>query len=61
MKKEEEPKKNTEVLPESKFDLYNFKTLFINHKDKKGEGMAKFYEILDWEGWSFWSLKYDIY
>jgi len=41
--------------------LYDFKTLFVNHPDKKGAGTDTMYEMLDWEGWSFWHLHYDIY
>jgi hypothetical protein len=35
-KKEEKKKDNVESLPETSFDLYSFKTLFVNHADKKG-------------------------
>lgn len=45
---EEEPKKKEvnplDVLPPTTFDLYNFKTFFVNNKDKKGEGMKTFWE-----------------
>jgi len=60
-KKEEKPKDNVQSLPESSFDLYNFKTLYVNHADKKGAGVDTWYEMLDWEGWSFWRLEYEIY
>lgn len=36
---EEKPAKvldNVESLPPTTFDLYSFKTLFVNHPDKKG-------------------------
>ena len=58
-KKEEKPKDNVESLPPSPFGLYDFKTLFVNHPDKKGEGVDTFYKMLDWEGWSFWFFHYD--
>lgn len=48
-------------MPPSDFNLYDFKTLFVNHKDKKKGGVDTFYEMLDWNGWSFWHLHYDIY
>ena len=48
-------------MPPSSFDLYSFKTLYVNHPDKKGEAIDTFYNMLDWEGWSFWRLEYDIY
>jgi elongation factor 1-gamma len=60
-KKEEKPKDNVESLPPTSFNLFDFKTFFVNHKDKKGEAVDEFYKQLDWEGWSFWHLKYDIY
>jgi len=36
VKKEVNP---LDALPPSKFDLFSFKTFFVNHKDRKGEGM----------------------
>jgi len=63
-KQEEKPVKvldNVESLPPSQFDLFTFKTLYVNHPDKKGEGMEEWYKQMDWEGWSFWRLEYDIY
>lgn len=57
----EKPKNNIEVLPPTSFDLYAFKTLFVNHPDKKGAAVDTWYEMCDWEGWSFWFLHYDIY
>ena len=52
-KQEEKPAKvldNVESLPPSSFDLFTFKTLFVNHPDKKGEGMDEWYKQMDWEG-----------
>jgi len=43
-KKPEKVKDNVESLPPSPFDLYSFKTFFVNHKDKKGEGVDEFYK-----------------
>ncbi len=60
-KKEEKPKDNVESLPPTSFNLYDFKTLFVNHPDKAGKGVDTWYEMLDWEGWSFWHFHYDIY
>lgn len=59
--KEEKKLDNVESLPESPFNVYDFKTLYVNHKDKKGAAVDTFYEMLDWDGWSFWYLHYDIY
>lgn len=41
--------------------MFSFKTLFVNHPDKKGAGVDTMYEMLDWEGWSLWRIEYDIY
>lgn len=60
-KKEEKPKANTDLLPPSDFILYDFKTFFVNHPDKKGKGTDEMYQKIDWEGWSFWKFEYDIY
>lgn len=59
-KKEEKPKANTDLLPATNFNLYDFKTLYVNHKDKAGAAVDEFYKMLDWEGWAFWYMKYDI-
>jgi len=48
-------------LPPSDFNIYDFKTFFINHPDKKGKGMDEAYKMIDWEGYSFWKFEYDIY
>ncbi len=60
-KKEEKPKDNVESLPPTNFNLFDFKTLFVNHPDKGGKGVDTWYEMLDWEGWSFWHFHYDKY
>jgi len=60
-KKEEKPKDNVEALPPTNFNVYDFKTLYVNHKDKKGAAVDTWYEMLDWEGWSFWHFHYEIY
>jgi len=52
---------NVQSLPETKFDLFSFKTFYVNHKDKKGAAVDQWYKELDWEGWSFWHFHYDIY
>lgn len=55
------PKDNVESLPPTSFDLFNFKTFYVNHPDKRGEAVNEWYKTLDWEGWSFWYLHYDKY
>lgn len=60
-KDEEKKKDNVESLPPSSFNLYDFKTFFVNHADKKGAAVDEWYKMLDWEGWSFWFLHYDKY
>jgi len=60
-KKEEKVKDNVESLPPTPFNVYDFKTFFVNEKDMRGKGVDTWYEQLDWEGWSFWFLHYDKY
>jgi len=57
-KKEENP---LDSLPPSKFDLYNFKTLFVNSPDRRGEGMKFFFENYDPEGYTIYFIHYDKY
>ena len=59
-KKEEKKLDNVQSLPPTPFDLFNFKTFFVNHADKGGVAVDEFYKMLDWEGWAFWKLRYDI-
>jgi len=42
-KKDEKPKSDIELLPPSNFVLYDFKTFYINHPDKKGTGVDEWY------------------
>ena len=60
-KKEEKPKDNVAALPPTDFNLYDFKTFFINHPDQAGKGVDEMYKMLDWKGWAFWKFEYDIY
>jgi elongation factor 1-gamma len=60
-KVEEKKKDNVESLPPSAFNVYDFKTFYVNHADKKGEAVDEWYKMLDWEGWSFWFFHYDKY
>ena len=66
------PKSELELLPPTPFDLFNFKTYFVNHKDKKGEAVTKFLNgpadeefqkewMYDKEGWSIWHMHYEMY
>lgn len=57
-KKEVDP---LDALPETKFNLYDFKTYFVNLADKKGEGMKFFFENYDPEGYSIYYAKYEKY
>lgn len=58
---DEKPKNPLDLLPPTSFDLFNFKTLYVNHPDKKGEGFDEFKRQLDREGWAFWFLHYEKY
>jgi elongation factor 1-gamma len=62
--KDAAPKKDVDpcdLLPESSFDLYNFKTLFVNHTDKSGGGVDELMKQIDLEGYSMWFFHYDKY
>jgi len=60
---EEEPKevkaKNPlDSLPPSSFNLFDYKTLFVNHPSKK-EALQTFWEQFDNEGYSVWRMEYE--
>jgi len=59
--KAEKVKDNVESLPPTPFNVYDFKTLYVNHPDKKGAAVDTWYEMLDWEGWAFWFFHYEKY
>jgi len=50
-----------EKLPETKFDLFNFKTFFVNEKDLSGYAVDEFLKMYDAEGWSCWHMHYEMY
>lgn len=54
--KQEEPKKIT--FPDSKFDLYSFKTLYVNETDKE-KAFQFFLNNFDSNGFSVWHMIYD--
>jgi len=62
---EEAPKKKEvnplDVLPPTPFDLYAFKTFFVNHADRRGEGMKFFFENYDKAGYSIYHIVYEMY
>jgi elongation factor 1-gamma len=62
---EDKPQKKAanplDLLPPTTFDLFNFKTLFVNIKDKKGEGIEELKKQFDPAGFSLWFLHYDKY
>jgi len=60
-KKEEKVLDNVESLPTTPFNVYDFKTFFVNHEDKKGAAVDEWYKMLDWDGWSFWEFHYEKY
>jgi elongation factor 1-gamma len=59
--KPEKPKNNIDALPPTNFNVYDYKTFYVNHPDKKGAAIDETYKMLDWEGWSYWHFHYDIY
>jgi len=56
---EEKKKDNVESLPPSPWVVYDFKTFYVNHKDKKGAAVDTWMKELDWAGWSFWHFHYE--
>jgi elongation factor 1-gamma len=50
-----------DILPPSKFVLPEFKTFFVNIPDKAGEGMKRFFETYDPEGYTIYFVHYDKY
>ena len=48
-------------LPPTKFDLYSFKTFFVNEPDKRGKGMQFFFDNYDREGYCIYFLHYEKY
>jgi len=59
MMKKKKPKEKDPLdsLPPSKFNMNEFKYMFVNEKDKP-VALAKFWEMYDPEGWSLWCLDY---
>ena len=56
-KPEKKAKNPLDLLPPSKFNLFDFKTLYVNAPDKK-EALKFFWENFDNEGYSIWFIKY---
>lgn len=57
---EEKKEKNPlDCLPPSSFNLFDFKTFYVNCADKAGEGMVEFEKQYDPEGYSFWFFHYE--
>jgi len=60
---EEKPKKKEvnplDILPPTTFDLYAFKTYFVNHADRRGEGMKFFFDNYDRAGYSIYFVHYE--
>ena len=50
-----------DLLPETKFDLFNFKTFFVNCPDKYNTGVDELLKQVDQEGFGFWFLHYEKY
>lgn len=56
--KEVKAKNPLDSLPPSSFNLFDYKTLFVNHPDKK-DALKTFWELLDSEGYSVWRMEYE--
>lgn len=60
-KEEKKAPNPLDLLPPSSFDLFNFKTFFVNHKDKSGAAIDEMLKIYDPAGYGIWFLHYDKY
>ena len=59
---EEKKEKNPlDLLPESPWNFFDFKTFFVNHPDKAGAGVDELLKVFDKQGYAFWFLQYDKY
>ncbi len=58
---EKKAKSALESLPPTTFDLFNFKTLMVNHPDKKGAAIDELKKQFDKEGFSIWFRHYEMY
>jgi elongation factor 1-gamma len=59
--KKKEEKNPLDALPESSFDLFNFKTFFVNHPDKSGAAVDELLKQFDRQGYAMWFLQYEKY
>jgi len=59
--KEKSPKNPLDALPPTNFDLFNFKTFFVNEPDRYGAGIDELKKQFDKEGWSIWFLHYEMF
>lgn len=55
-----ENKNPLDLLPETTFSLYDFKTLIVNSSDKK-EAIDFLWKNFDNKGFSFWRIEYEKY
>jgi len=60
----EEKKKDVnplDALPDSPWNFYDFKTLYVNHPDKRGGGIEELKKQFDPQGYAFWYTHYEKY
>ena len=48
-----------DALPPSPWNFFDFKTLYVNHPDKRGAAMDELRKQFDPEGYSFWYVRYE--
>jgi len=53
------PKNPLDALPPSPWNFFDFKTLYVNHEDKRGAAMEELRKQFDPQGYSFWYVHYD--
>ena len=61
VKKDVDPLDELDKTNPSKLNLYDFKTFFVNHKDKKGEGLKFFFDNYVKEDYTIYFVEYEKY
>jgi elongation factor 1-gamma len=59
--KKEEKKKDETPKYVSTFNMFDFKTFFVNEADQAGKGMDELFAQFDPKGYTFWFTQYDKY
>ena len=60
-KKDVDPLDELDKTAPSKLNLYDFKTFFVNHKDRRGEGLKFFFDNFRNEDFTIYHCVYEMY